>query len=121
MVTRLSARLLVIPALAAALGLAACQNGQQPDKQDFGTVLGGIGGAVLGAQFGKSTGQLVCVAAGALAGAYLGNQIGASLDTADNAAMEQASHKATTAPVGQSIPWRTPDKSEEHTTELQSI
>src|SRR3546814_6415824 len=53
MVPRLSARLLVIPALAAALGLAACQNGQQPDKQDFCTVLGGIGGAVLGAQFGK--------------------------------------------------------------------
>src|SRR3546814_5433411 len=31
------------------------------------------------------------------------------LDKADKAAMEQASHKATTAPVGQSISWRNPD------------
>jgi surface antigen len=109
MSTRLSSRLLLIPALAAALGLAACENGNQPNKQDFGTILGGIGGAVIGAQFGKGTGQLVGVAAGALAGAYLGNQIGASLDKADKAAMERASNTATTAPIGQSISWRNPD------------
>ena len=107
---RLSGRLLIIPALAATLGLAACQNGQQqPDKQDFGTVLGGIAGAVIGAQFGHGKGQLVGVAAGALAGAYLGNQIGASLDKADKAAMERASDTATTAPIGKTISWRNPD------------
>lgn len=105
-------RLLVVPALLAALSLGACQNnGQGPEmnKENVGTLLGGIGGAVLGAQFGKGTGQLVGVAAGALAGAYLGNQIGSSLDKADKAAMEQASHKATTAPIGQPISWRNPD------------
>ena len=105
-------RLLLVPAIASALLLSACQNnGQGPEmnKENIGTVLGGIGGAVLGAQFGKGTGQLVGVAAGALAGAYLGNQIGSSLDKADKAQMEQASNKATTAPIGQTISWRNPD------------
>jgi len=91
-----------------AVALSACE-GQQMNKESVGTVLGGIGGAVLGAQFGKGTGQLVGVAAGALAGAYLGNQIGTSLDKADRAQMEQASHKAATAPIGQQISWRNPD------------
>ena len=98
-----TSRVLLVPAVLAALALGACQNnGQGPEmnKQNVGTLLGGIGGAVLGAQFGKGTGQLIGVAAGALAGAYLGNQIGSSLDKADKAAMEQASHKATTAPIG---------------------
>lgn len=109
--SRLS-RILLVPAMASALLLTACQNnGQGPEmnKENIGTVLGGIGGAVLGAQFGKGTGQLVGVAAGALAGAYLGNQIGSSLDKADKAQMEQASNKATTAPIGQTISWRNPD------------
>jgi len=66
--SRLS-RILLVPAMASALLLTACQNnGQGPEmnKENIGTVLGGIGGAVLGAQFGKGTGQLVGVAAGAL-------------------------------------------------------
>jgi len=111
---RLSSRLLLVPAMAAALLVSACQNngsgsGPQMNKENIGTVLGGIGGAVLGAQFGSGTGRLVGVAAGALAGAYLGNQIGSSLDKADRAEMEKASTRATTAPIGQPISWRNPD------------
>lgn len=112
MSVRLSSRLLLIPALAASLLVSACQNdgsGPQMNKENIGTVLGGIGGAVLGAQFGSGTGRLVGVAAGALAGAYLGNQIGSSLDKADKAEMEKASARATTAPIGQPISWRNPD------------
>jgi surface antigen len=113
MSVRLSARLFVIPALAGALLVTACQNdgsgGPQMNKENVGTLLGGIGGAVLGAQFGSGTGRLVGVAAGALAGAYLGNQIGSSLDKADKAEMEKASTRATTAPIGQPISWRNPD------------
>lgn len=115
MSVRLSVRLLLIPALGGALLVSACQNnngsgsGPQMNKENIGTVLGGIGGAVLGAQFGSGTGRLVGVAAGALAGAYLGNQIGSSLDKADRAEMEKASTRATTAPVGQTISWRNPD------------
>jgi len=114
MATQLTSRVLLVPALLAALSLGACDGGKyakdpEMSKQTIGTVLGGIGGAVLGAQFGSGTGQLVGVAAGALAGAYLGNQIGSSLDKADKTAMEQASHQATTAPIGQSVSWRNPD------------
>ncbi len=108
----MTVRLLLIPALASALLVSACQNNDGSggmNKENVGTVLGGIGGAVLGAQFGKGTGQLVGVAAGALAGAYLGNQIGSSLDKADKAEMEKASTRATTAPIGQPISWRNPD------------
>jgi surface antigen len=108
----LSGRLLLIPVLASALLVSACQNNDGSggmNKENVGTVLGGIGGAVLGAQFGKGTGRLVGVAAGALAGAYLGNQVGASLDKADKAEMEKASTRATTAPIGQPISWRNPD------------
>lgn len=105
-------RLLLIPVLAGALLVSACQNNDGSggmNKENVGTLLGGIGGAVLGAQFGKGTGQLVGVAAGALAGAYLGNQIGSSLDKADKVEMEKASTRATTAPIGQPISWRNPD------------
>jgi surface antigen len=112
MTVRLPVRLLLIPALASALLVSACQNNDGSggmNKENVGTVLGGIGGAVLGAQFGKGTGQLVGVAAGALAGAYLGNQIGSSLDKADKVEMEKASTRATTAPIGQPISWRNPD------------
>ncbi len=93
------------------LSLAACEGTGKDgaSKETVGTVLGGVAGAVLGAQFGKGTGQLVGVAAGALAGAYLGNQVGSSLDKADRGHMEQASQRATTAPVGQQISWRNPD------------
>lgn len=94
--------------LAVVFTLAACE-GQQMNKETVGTVLGGVGGAVLGAQLGKGTGRLVGVAAGALAGAYLGNQVGQSLDKADRAQMEQASQRATTAPIGQQISWRNPE------------
>ena len=48
------------------LALVACQD--TGTKEGFGTVLGGIGGAVAGAQFGKGNGQLVGTAVGALAG-----------------------------------------------------
>src|SRR6218665_2706001 len=95
-----SARLFLIPALAGALLVSACQNNGDGasgmNKENVGTLLGGIGGPGLGAQFGSGTGRLVGVAAGALAGAYLGNQIGSSLDKADKAEMEKASNRATT-------------------------
>jgi surface antigen len=109
-----SVRLFLIPALSGALLVSACQNNGNGssggmNKENIGTVLGGIGGAVLGAQFGSGTGRLVGVAAGALAGAYLGNQIGSSLDKADRAEMEKASTRATTAPIGQPVSWRNPD------------
>jgi surface antigen len=93
---------------AIALSLAACaDNGGT--KQNVGTVLGGIGGAVIGSQFGRGNGQLVGVAIGTLAGAFLGSEIGKSLDRADQAAMRRAETQAQTAPVGQRISWSNPE------------
>ena len=92
---------------AIALSLAACAEGGQ--KEGIGTVLGGVGGAVIGSQFGGGRGQLVGVALGTLAGAFLGREVGKSLDRADQAHMQRAETAAQTAPVGQRISWSNPD------------
>jgi surface antigen len=90
-----------------ALVVAGCEQGRQ--KETAGTVLGGIGGAILGAQVGGGSGRLIATAVGTLAGAFIGNQIGASLDKADQAAMVQAEQRAQTAPIGQTVTWNNPD------------
>jgi surface antigen len=98
---------LVAAAFAALALLTACE-GSGP-KETAGTLLGGAGGAVLGAQFGSGSGQVLAGIAGGLAGAFLGNQIGQSLDKADQAYAEQASQRAATAPIGDTITWNNPD------------
>jgi surface antigen len=96
--------------LIATLGLSACQNstGSWGNKQTAGTLLGAGGGALLGNQFGKGTGNVVMTALGAVAGAWLGNEIGGSLDNADRAALGNAQAQAYAAPVGQTITWNNP-------------
>lgn len=93
--------------LAAALMLGACAEGGQ--KENIGTVLGGVGGAVAGAQFGRGTGRLAATAAGTLIGAFVGREVGRSLDRADIAAAQQAQARAQTAPIGQQITWSNPE------------
>jgi len=78
-------------------------------KETAGTLLGGAGGALLGAQVGSGSGQVLAAVAGGLAGAFLGNQIGKSLDKADQAYAEQATQRAQTAPIGQTITWNNPE------------
>ncbi len=78
-------------------------------KQDVGTVLGGVGGAVAGAQFGKGNGRVALGALGALLGAGIGNSVGASLDRADINYFNQTSQRALeTAQAGQTLPWNNP-------------
>lgn len=96
-------------ALAAAVSLTACQQVQNNPKQTAGTVLGGIGGAVVGSQFGKGTGQIAATAAGTLLGAFVGSEIGSSLDKADKMEAERAHQTAMAAPVGDTIRWNNPD------------
>jgi surface antigen len=96
--------------------LSACQpngNGINTiggiNKQDAGTVLGGVGGALLGSQVGGGKGQLVSVAAGTLLGAALGNSVGASLDRSDYTYYNRVSQQALeTAQPGQALPWQNP-------------
>jgi surface antigen len=90
------------------VGVAACEG--QGQKQTAGTLLGGVGGAVAGAQIGSGKGKLVATAAGTLLGAWLGSEVGKSLDNADRIAMERASSQALeTNRVGQATTWRNPD------------
>jgi surface antigen len=90
-------------------GLAACES-SGGQKQTGGALLGGIGGAVVGSQFGGGTGKLAAVAAGTLLGALIGSEIGSSLDKADKAAMSQSTQNALeTRPSGSSTTWWNPD------------
>ncbi|MFC4236099.1 RT0821/Lpp0805 family surface protein [Thalassospira xianhensis] len=92
------------------VSLAACSNMDLSRQKEYiGTGLGAIGGAIIGAQFGKGNGQLVGVALGTLGGAFLGNSIGASLDNADRAVMARAETKAHSAPLHHTVTWKNPD------------
>ena len=97
----------IVPLVAAALALGACAD--QGQKQTAGTILGGVGGAVLGSQVGGGSGRIIATAIGTLAGAMIGSEIGKSLDKADQAAMANAERQAHTAPVGETIAWNNPD------------
>lgn len=102
-------KFMVVPVVLVAFVVAACEStGGQ--KQSAGTVLGGVGGAVIGSQFGKGGGQLVAVAAGTLLGALLGSEVGKSLDKADAAHASQATQESLeTAPSGAISKWNNPD------------
>ena len=92
------------------LTLAGCANADLRPKQTVGTLLGAGTGALLGAQFGHGTGQLVATSVGTLLGAYLGNEAGKSLDRADALYASRAEHQALEyTPSGNSTPWRNPD------------
>ncbi|NDE90547.1 MAG: glycine zipper 2TM domain-containing protein [Alphaproteobacteria bacterium] len=93
----------------ASLSLGACQSDNWGTKQSVGTLGGAAGGALLGNQFGKGTGNVVMTALGAVAGGWLGNEIGASLDNADRAALQKAQYRAYEAPVGKTIVWNNPE------------
>lgn len=93
----------------ASLSLGGCQSSNWGTKQSVGTLGGAAGGALLGNQFGKGTGNVVMTALGAVAGAWLGNEIGASLDNADRAALQNAQITAYDAPIGKTITWNNPE------------
>ncbi len=98
----------IAPIAAAAMLLTACaQDGNQ--KQTAGTVIGGIGGAVLGSQIGGGSGRIIATAVGTIAGALIGSEVGKSLDKADKAEMRRAEQQAHQAPVGKTIEWNNPD------------
>lgn len=96
--------------VAAALGLAACQNTGMGTKEGVGTVVGAAGGAWAGSTIGKGTGRVVATAAGTLLGAFLGNQIGRSLDRVDQMHAEQTAQTALERyPDGQYVRWSNPN------------
>jgi surface antigen len=101
-------RLGMIVVLSAALVLGGCVS--MGPKEQAGTMLGGIGGALIGSQFGGGSGRLVGVAIGTLAGALIGQDIGRSLDRVDRMEMENTAHQALEYNRSdQTSSWRNPD------------
>lgn len=97
--------LLLIPAMT----LYGCATTMGP-KETAGTVIGGVGGAILGSQFGGGTGRLVGVAIGTLAGALIGQEVGRSLDKADRLAMENTAQQSLEySRANHTAAWRNPD------------
>jgi surface antigen len=97
-------------AFAASLLLAGCADWQNNPKQSVGTLAGAAAGGLLGAQFGRGTGQLAATGAGVLLGGLLGSSVGRSLDRADRLAMQQTTQTTLeTTPTGQAAQWHNPD------------
>jgi surface antigen len=100
---------MLAPLLALALALGACA-GEYGNKQTMGTLLGGGAGALVGAQFGKGSGQLAMTAVGTLVGAFIGAEAGRSLDKADRLYASRAEHDALEyIPTGGQATWQNPD------------
>jgi surface antigen len=96
---------LVGMALLASLGLSACET-----KQDAGTAVGAITGAIIGNQFGKGSGKVVATFAGAVIGGIVGSSIGKDLDDRDRMLARQAEYDAwESGSPGKAVRWHNPD------------
>ncbi|MFZ5929775.1 MAG: RT0821/Lpp0805 family surface protein [Pseudomonadota bacterium] len=92
-----------------AISLVACDT-EAGQKQQVGTLLGAVGGALAGSAIGDGKGQMAAIAVGTLLGAGIGQEVGKSLDRADRLAMQQTMTSALErSPSGQSTTWRNPD------------
>ena len=77
-------------------------------KEESGTLLGAIGGALIGSELSGDSG--VGIAIGTLAGAYAGREIGRQLDEADQQRMYQTTQSALETGVsGDAAQWHNPD------------
>ena len=101
--------IIVTLALAAAMLTSACTTDGIGVKQGVGALGGAAVGGLGGSMLGKGKGQLAFTAAGALLGAFVGSEIGSSLDKADQLAAQQASSRALTGPVGETVTWSNPE------------
>ena len=72
-------------------------------KRQSGELLGGLGVAALGSQFGGGSGKVFMTGLGAITGIMAGSEIGASLDRADEAYAQQAMERAMNS--GQHTRW----------------
>lgn len=91
----------------AGLALAGCQNGP---KQGFGSVAGGLTGALIGNQFGSGSGKIAATALGAIVGTMVGGEIGRRLDEADQRALYNAQHNALEfGNPGTPVAWKNPN------------
>ncbi|MFC4235078.1 SH3 domain-containing protein [Thalassospira xianhensis] len=89
------------------LALGGCN---KTTGQTVGSIVGVVGGTILGAQFGNGTGQLVATAIGATAGYMIGDWIGGMLDPTDAEAVQQRTNQTLDAGNdGDVVTWNNPD------------
>jgi surface antigen len=110
----------LVTALAICGALSGCVQPGEPgygqpgevgmNKTTGGALLGAGLGGLLGNQFGGGAGKGALTALGVIAGGLIGSQVGASLDRADQAALQRTTQTALeTAQPNQPLPWRNPD------------
>lgn len=95
-------KLTLLLCLVATLSLTGCQHYQAApgEGQAVGTVLGGVGGALIGSTIGGGDGRLVATAAGAILGGLFGSHIGSGYDQAGEFGPHmQGGMKCQTGPV----------------------
>jgi surface antigen len=86
-------------------GLAGCAQDGTANKPMAGSVIGGIGGALLGSSIGGGSGRVISTAAGAILGGLVGQEVGQSMAETDKLKATQAFDNATRAPIGETIYW----------------
>ncbi|MDZ3992973.1 SH3 domain-containing protein [Pseudomonas sp. Teo4] len=78
------------------------------NKEQAGTLIGGLAGAAIGATMGKGSGKVAATLIAAGIGGYLGNRIGHMLDEKDQQALALRTQEALSQPVvstSQPITW----------------
>lgn len=85
-------------------------------NEDIGRVLGGVGGAIVGSQFGGGSGKWVAAAAGAVGGFFIGGEIGKYLDGRDRQGLAESRQQALES--GQPVSWNNPDSGVQSTTRV---
>jgi surface antigen len=102
------AAVLIAAALAGCAGNPETRTGA---KENTGTLVGAVGGALVGSQIGGGPGERVAAAmGGALIGGLIGNRIGAAMDDEDKKRAYAAQMQALeSGPSGAPVAWRNPD------------
>lgn len=73
------------------------------NKQDVGTLSGGVIGGLVGSRFGQGGGQLLAIGVGTLAGAVIGGSIGRNMDETDRL---KTNHALESNALGQPAYWQ---------------
>lgn len=94
-------------ALVVAQPVAAQEFLKNITNEDIGRVLGGVGGAIVGSQFGGGSGKWVAAAVGAAGGFFVGGEIGKYLDQRDRQGLAESRQQALDS--GQPVSWNNPD------------
>ena len=97
---------LILAFTSAALVLLQGCNDPNVNNRELGTILGGIGGAVVGSNIADKNNRALGTVVGAIAGGFLGNQIGKDIDQANRS---RINHVLSTQRSNEPYTWQDPD------------